>query len=182
MFLRHDRAVLLGRDAQRGELLLARHQPVAQLGHLDLHRQERLAQGGDLVTRARLRRLGVDYVDKYIIHRFDWETPIEETLEALHDVVKAGKARYLGASNLRPHQLVKMHQTQIRMGWSRWKAKYDALKAEEAERNDATGAWARNAARVFANAERRMTAARSFPVQLAHSFCAASACAIAPAT
>lgn len=67
-----------------------------------------------------LRRLGVDYVDKYIIHRFDWETPIEETLEALHDVVKAGKARYLGASNLRPHQLVKMHQTQIRMGWTQW--------------------------------------------------------------
>ncbi len=47
-----------------------------------------------------LRRLGTDYVDLYQIHRFDRETPIEETLEALHDVVKAGKARYIGASSM----------------------------------------------------------------------------------
>ena len=47
-----------------------------------------------------LRRLGTDYVDLYQIHRFDPETPIEETLEALHDVVKAGKARYIGASSM----------------------------------------------------------------------------------
>jgi len=49
---------------------------------------------------ASLRRLGTDYVDLYQIHRWDYETPIEETLEALHDVVKAGKARYLGASSM----------------------------------------------------------------------------------
>src|SRR4030095_11030344 len=47
---------------------------------------------------ASLRRLGTDYVDLYQIHRWDQETPIEETLEALHDVIKAGKARYIGAS------------------------------------------------------------------------------------
>lgn len=45
-----------------------------------------------------LKRLGTDYVDLYIIHRWDYHTPIEETMEALHDVVKAGKARYIGAS------------------------------------------------------------------------------------
>ena len=49
---------------------------------------------------ASLRRLGTDYVDLYQIHRWDPHTPIEETLEALHDVVKAGKARYIGASSM----------------------------------------------------------------------------------
>src|ERR1700727_642857 len=49
---------------------------------------------------ASLTRLGLDYVDLYQIHRFDYETPIEETIEALHDVVKAGKARYVGASSM----------------------------------------------------------------------------------
>src|SRR5437660_12910515 len=47
-----------------------------------------------------LRRLGTDYVDLYQIHRWDYDTPIEETLEALHDVVKAGKTRYIGASSM----------------------------------------------------------------------------------
>ena len=47
-----------------------------------------------------LQRLQMDYVDLYQIHRWDYETPIEETLEALHDVVKAGKARYIGASSM----------------------------------------------------------------------------------
>ena len=47
-----------------------------------------------------LRRLGTDYVDLYQIHRWDQRTPIEETMEALHDVVKAGKARYIGASSM----------------------------------------------------------------------------------
>jgi len=55
-----------------------------------------------------LRRLGLDYVDLYQIHRFDLETPIEETLEALNDVVKAGKARYLGASLMPAYQFAKM--------------------------------------------------------------------------
>jgi aryl-alcohol dehydrogenase-like predicted oxidoreductase len=58
-----------------------------------------------------LRRLGTDYVDLYQIHRFDHTTPIEETLEALHDVVKAGKARYIGASSMYAWQFAKMLYT-----------------------------------------------------------------------
>jgi aryl-alcohol dehydrogenase-like predicted oxidoreductase len=54
-----------------------------------------------------LRRLGMDYIDLYQIHRWDYETPIEETLEALHDVVKSGKARYIGASSMYAWQLAK---------------------------------------------------------------------------
>ena len=61
---------------------------------------------------ASLRRLGTDYVDLYQIHRFDAHTPIEETLEALHDVVKAGKARYLGASSMFAWQFAQMLYTQ----------------------------------------------------------------------
>jgi aryl-alcohol dehydrogenase-like predicted oxidoreductase len=57
---------------------------------------------------ASLRRLGTDYVDLYIIHRFDRTTPIEETMEALHDVVKAGKARYIGASSMYAYQFASM--------------------------------------------------------------------------
>jgi aryl-alcohol dehydrogenase-like predicted oxidoreductase len=56
---------------------------------------------------ASLRRLGTDYVDLYQIHRWDYDTPIEETLEALHDIVKAGKARYLGASSMFAWQFCK---------------------------------------------------------------------------
>jgi aryl-alcohol dehydrogenase-like predicted oxidoreductase len=56
---------------------------------------------------ASLKRLGTDYVDLYQIHRFDYTTPIEETLEALHDVVKAGKARYIGASSMYAYQFCK---------------------------------------------------------------------------
>ena len=57
---------------------------------------------------ASLRRLGTDYVDLYIVHRFDPDTPVEETIEALSDVVKAGKALYLGASSMWAWQFVKM--------------------------------------------------------------------------
>jgi aryl-alcohol dehydrogenase-like predicted oxidoreductase len=60
---------------------------------------------------ASLRRLGTDHVDLYQIHRWDDETPIEETLEALHDVVKAGKARYLGASSMYAWQFAKAQYT-----------------------------------------------------------------------
>ena len=60
---------------------------------------------------ASLRRLGTDYVDLYIIHRFDYHTPIEETVEALHDVVRAGKALYLGASSMFAWQFAKMLHT-----------------------------------------------------------------------
>jgi 1-deoxyxylulose-5-phosphate synthase len=67
-----------------------------------------------------LRRLGTDYVDLYQIHRWDYETPIEETLEALDDVVKAGKARFIGASSMFAWQLAKALFTSDLRGWSRF--------------------------------------------------------------
>jgi len=67
-----------------------------------------------------LRRLGVDYIDLYQIHRFDRETPIEETLEALHDIVKAGKARYIGASSMFAYQFMKMLAASASRGWTRF--------------------------------------------------------------
>ena len=67
---------------------------------------------------ASLRRLGVDYVDLYQIHRWDYETPIEETMEALHDVVKAGKARYIGASSMWAWQFAKMQHVARTNGWT----------------------------------------------------------------
>jgi 1-deoxyxylulose-5-phosphate synthase len=67
-----------------------------------------------------LRRLGTDYVDLYQIHRFDYETPVEETLVALHDVVKSGKARYTGASSMFAWQFARMLYTSDRLGISRF--------------------------------------------------------------
>ena len=67
---------------------------------------------------ASLRRLGTDYVDLYQIHRWDPDTPVEETMEALHDVVKAGKARYLGASSMWAWQFAKAQSTAERRGWT----------------------------------------------------------------
>ena len=67
---------------------------------------------------ASLRRLGTDYVDLYQIHRWDYETPIEETMAALHDVVRAGKARYLGASSMFAWQFAKAQHDAERYGWT----------------------------------------------------------------
>ena len=67
-----------------------------------------------------LKRLGMDYVDLYQIHRWDKETPIEETLEALHDVVKAGKARYIGASSMYAWQFARALYLADRHGWTRF--------------------------------------------------------------
>jgi aryl-alcohol dehydrogenase (NADP+) len=67
-----------------------------------------------------LRRLGTDYVDLYQIHRFDPKVPIEETLEALNDVVRAGKARYIGASSMAAWQFLKMLMTSDKHGWARF--------------------------------------------------------------
>jgi aryl-alcohol dehydrogenase-like predicted oxidoreductase len=67
-----------------------------------------------------LRRLGTDYVDLYQIHRWDSDTPIDETLEALHDVVKAGKARYIGASSMYAWQFAKSLYTADLHGWTRF--------------------------------------------------------------
>jgi 1-deoxyxylulose-5-phosphate synthase len=74
-----------------------------------------------------LRRLGTDHVDLYQIHRWDYATPIEETLEALHDVVKAGKARYIGASSMFAWQFAKALFTAERHGWTRFVAMQDHL-------------------------------------------------------
>jgi aryl-alcohol dehydrogenase-like predicted oxidoreductase len=67
-----------------------------------------------------LRRLGTDHVDLYQIHRWDYRTPIEETLEALHDVVKAGKARYIGASSMYAWQFAQALAIAERHGWTRF--------------------------------------------------------------
>jgi aryl-alcohol dehydrogenase-like predicted oxidoreductase len=69
---------------------------------------------------ASLERLRTDYVDLYQIHRWDYNTPIEETMEALHDVVKAGKARYIGASSMFAWQLAQAQHTAEKNGWTRF--------------------------------------------------------------
>ena len=69
---------------------------------------------------ASLRRLGTEYVDLYQIHRWDYETPVEETMAALHDVVTAGKARYIGASAMFAWQFAKAQHTADRHGWTRF--------------------------------------------------------------
>jgi aryl-alcohol dehydrogenase-like predicted oxidoreductase len=81
-----------------------------------------------------LQRLGMDYVDLYQIHRFDYETPIEETLEALNDVVKAGKARYIGASSMYAWQFAKMLAVSEQNGWVRFvsmQPQYNLVYREE---------------------------------------------------
>jgi 1-deoxyxylulose-5-phosphate synthase len=99
------------------------------------------ANGGGLSRKAimteidaSLRRLGTDYVDLYQVHRWDDATPIEETLEALHDVVKAGKARYLGASSMMAWQFAKSLYTADLHGWTRFvsmQPHYNLLYREE---------------------------------------------------
>ena len=69
---------------------------------------------------ASLRRLGTEYVDLYQIHRWDHDTPVEETMEALHEVVKAGKARYIGASSMYAWQFAKAQHAAERNGWTRF--------------------------------------------------------------
>jgi 1-deoxyxylulose-5-phosphate synthase len=81
-----------------------------------------------------LRRLGTDYVDLYQIHRWDYHTPIEETMEALHDVVKAGKARYIGASSMYSWQFAQALYTADLNGWTRFVSMqnyYNLLYREE---------------------------------------------------
>src|ERR1700682_2256436 len=81
-----------------------------------------------------LRRLEADYVDLYQIHRWDYETPIEETLEALHDVVKSGKVRYIGASSMYAWQFTKALYLADRHGWTRFVSMqnhYNLLYREE---------------------------------------------------
>ena len=83
---------------------------------------------------ASLRRLDTDYIDVYLIHRFDPDTPVEETMKALHDLVKAGKVRYLGASSMNAWQFAKMQHAADLHGWTRFVAmqdQYNLIKREE---------------------------------------------------
>jgi 1-deoxyxylulose-5-phosphate synthase len=83
---------------------------------------------------ASLARLGTDYIDLYQIHRFDPDTPVEETMEALHDVVTAGKARYLGASSMWAWQFAKMQHAADLNGWTRFVSmqdQYNLMQREE---------------------------------------------------
>ena len=83
---------------------------------------------------ASLARLGTDYVDLYQIHRFDPHTPVEETMEALHDVVRAGKVRYLGASSMWAWQFAAMQHAADLGGWTRFVSmqnQYSLLQREE---------------------------------------------------
>ncbi|WP_459804077.1 aldo/keto reductase [Herbidospora sp. RD11066] len=104
--------------------------PVHQ-GHNDkgLSRKHIMAAIDDSLTR-----LNTDFVDLYQIHRWDDETPIEETMEALHDVVKAGKARYIGASSMRAWQFAKAQHIAEKNGWTKFVAMqnhYNLLYREE---------------------------------------------------
>jgi 1-deoxyxylulose-5-phosphate synthase len=83
---------------------------------------------------ASLRRLGTDYIDVYYLHRFDPDTPVEETTAALDDLVQVGKVRYLGASSMWAWQFAKMQHAVVLNGWTRFAAmqdQYNVLKREE---------------------------------------------------
>ena len=123
---------LLGEMAKREELVIATKvcQPMRQEPNgRGLSRKAIMNE-----IDASLRRLGTDYVDLYQIHRWDHETPIEETLEALHDVVKAGKARYVGASSMYAWQFCQSLYVAELRGWTRFismQNHYNLLYREE---------------------------------------------------
>ncbi len=118
--------------ARREEIVVATkvHGPMGQgANEKGLSRKSIMAQ-----IDASLTRLGMDYVDLYQIHRFDYETPIEETLEALNDVVKAGKARYIGASSMYAWQFARMLSVSEQNGWVRFvsmQPQYNLVYREE---------------------------------------------------
>jgi aryl-alcohol dehydrogenase-like predicted oxidoreductase len=136
MYSKGDSELVLGRAlhdfARREEVVIATKVFYPMRGD---------ANGGGLSRKAimteidaSLRRLGTDYVDLYQIHRWDDATPIEETMEALHDVVKAGKARYLGASSMSAWQFAKALYTADLRGWTRFvsmQPHYNLLYREE---------------------------------------------------
>ncbi len=83
---------------------------------------------------ASLKRLGTEYVDLYQVHRFDPETPVEETMQALDDIVRAGKARYVGASAMYAWQFAKLHMAAVAGGWTRFVAmqnRYNLVNRED---------------------------------------------------
>jgi diketogulonate reductase-like aldo/keto reductase len=97
---------------------------------------------------ASLTRLGTDYIDLYQIHRFDPEAPVDETMEALHDIVKAGKVRYIGASSMYAWQFAKLQHTAEMHGWTQFVAMqisttcFDAKMSESCCPCAPTWAWA----------------------------------------
>lgn len=121
---------LLKEFARREEVVIATKVffPVFEQMHLDHHTAppEQLKPNRHGLSRkhilhavdASLARLGTDYIDLYQIHRWDYATPIEETMEALHDLVKAGKVRYLGASSMWTWQFAKAQQVAKERGWT----------------------------------------------------------------
>jgi 1-deoxyxylulose-5-phosphate synthase len=114
---------LLARFAQRDEVVIATKVCIAMgtgPNRAGLSRKHVFDE-----CHASLRRLGSDYIDLYQIHRFDRSTPIEETLEALHDLVKAGHVRYLGASSMAAWQFMKMLGVSDRPGWARFVSMQD---------------------------------------------------------
>jgi aryl-alcohol dehydrogenase-like predicted oxidoreductase len=122
----------LGEFAKRDEVVIATkvfHRMRSDPNGVGLSRKAIFAE-----IDASLRRLGTDYVDLYQIHRWDSHTPIEETLEALHDVVKAGKARYLGASSMWAYQFSKALYTSELNRWTKFismQNHYNLLYREE---------------------------------------------------
>ncbi|MFD6339626.1 aldo/keto reductase [Streptomyces sp. NPDC060131] len=113
----------VGQFARRDDIVLA----------TKVHQRMHDGPGGSGLSRkaimeqvdASLTRLGTDYIDLCQIHRFDPRTPVEETMEALHDVVKAGKARYLGASSMYAWQFAKMQHAAERNGWTKFVSMQD---------------------------------------------------------
>ncbi|MDV6271477.1 aldo/keto reductase [Rhodococcus globerulus] len=118
-----------------------KHRDNAVIATKALHPMRPGPNGGGLSRKAifteidnSLRRLNTDYIDLYQIHRLDHSTPIEETLEALNDIVKAGKARYLGASSMHAWQFAKALHLQEKNGWTRFVSMqdhYNLLNREE---------------------------------------------------
>ena len=123
---------LLAEFAKRDEIVIATkvYFPVFESVHMitEIAQPEDLRPNADGLSRKRifaaidasLARLCTDYVDLYQIHRWDYATPIEETMEALHDVVKAGKARYIGASSMWARQFARAQQVAKENGWTRF--------------------------------------------------------------
>jgi len=114
----HITGKLLNEMARRDEIVLATkvYNPMGDKPNQRGLSRKHIMEGID----ASLRRLGMDYVDLYIIHRWDYETPVEETMEALHDVVKAGKALYIGASSMFAWQFAKAQHVAALHGWTRF--------------------------------------------------------------
>jgi aryl-alcohol dehydrogenase-like predicted oxidoreductase len=123
---------LLGELAKRDEIVIA----TKVHGHMGPGSNGSGLSRGAIMTQidASLRRLGTDYVDLYQIHRFDPKVPIEETMEALDDVVRAGKARYLGASSMWTWQFAQMQHAADLNGWTRFVSmqdQYNLIMREE---------------------------------------------------